>query len=74
MTRLRIVLQLTAEDGRVFYVNPPHIRSVTGDEKGALVNFADGPPLKVRERPESIAADVDRWMAAVYYGERSERP
>lgn len=73
MTRLRIVTQLTAEDGRIYYVNPPHIRSVTGDGAGALVNFSDGPPMKVQERPEVIAKEIDRWMVAVYFGER-ERP
>ena len=73
MTRLRIVMQLTAEDGRVYFVNPPHIRAVTGDGRGALVTFADGPPMKVQERPEVIAKEIDRWMVAVYFGERSER-
>jgi hypothetical protein len=40
MTRLRIVTQLRAEDGRFYYVNPPHIRAVTGDGSGSLVTFA----------------------------------
>jgi len=64
-------MQLTAEDGRIYFVNPPHIRSVTGDGRGALVNFGDGPSMKVLERPETIAAEIDRWMVAVYFGERS---
>ena len=71
--RLRIVMELTAEDGRTFYVNPPHIRSVTGLGKGALVSFGDGAPLKVLERPENVAAEIDRWMSAAYLGERRER-
>ena len=70
MTRLRIIIQLTAEDGRMYYVNPPHITSVTGDGTGSLVSF-DGKPMKVKERPEAIAAEMDRWMVAVYFGERS---
>ena len=70
MTRLRILLQLTAEDGRVFYVSPPHVQSITGTDKGALVHFCEGEPLKVRERPEVIAGEIDRWMAAAYLGER----
>ena len=51
----------------------PHICSVTGDGAGALVTFADGPPMKVKERLEVIAKEIDRWMVAVYFGERSER-
>jgi hypothetical protein len=70
MSRLRILLQLTAEDGRVFYVSPPHVQSITGTEKGALVHFCEGEPLKVKERPEAIAAEIDRWMVTAYFGER----
>ena len=71
--RLRILLEVTARDGRTVFVNPPHVRAVLAAADGARIEYTDASSLDVRQRAEDIAARIDRWLAAAYLGDRYDR-
>ena len=50
------------------FVNPAHVRSVTGAAKGSLVVFGEGDSLKVKQRPEVVTGKIDRWLTLAYFG------
>lgn len=70
---LRILMELTTAAGEAVYVNPPHVRAVAHDSKGARLEFSDGPSLIVRQRAEDVASRIDRWLSAAYLGDRYDR-
>jgi uncharacterized protein YlzI (FlbEa/FlbD family) len=71
MSRSMLVLiEVTTTDGQTVWINPPHIRSVRGTTKGSLVEFSEGEPLTVKERPEVVAGHIDQWLAAAYLSRR----
>ncbi len=71
MSRFRILLPQTMEDGRRVFVSTPHIRLAMVTDNGACIEFCDGAAIQVREQAEVIATFVDTWLALAYLGERS---
>lgn len=69
----RVLLELTAEDGRSVFVLPLHVRSISPAVHGARLEFCCGAPLDVRQRAETIASQIDQWLSAAYGGSRTER-
>lgn len=68
MTLLNILMELTTDDGQTVFVNPAHVRSVTGSAKGSLLMFGEGDSLKVKQRPEVVTGKIDRWLTLAYFG------
>jgi hypothetical protein len=73
VSRFRILLPLTLEDGRRVFVSPPHIRLAMVIDNGASIEFGDGASIQVREQAEVIAMLVDKWLATAYLGDRYDR-
>ena len=63
-----VLIEVTTMDGQTVWINPPHIRSVRASAKGSLIEFPEGEPLNVKQRPEVVAGRIDQWLAAAYLG------
>ncbi len=68
MTLMNILMELTTDDGQTVFVNPAHVRSVTGSAKGSVMVFSEGDTLKVKQRPEVVTGKIDRWLTLAYFG------
>lgn len=47
---------------------PSAYRIRQGSDKESLVEFSEGEPLTVKQRPEVVAGRIDQWLAAAYLG------